>query len=1419
VVSAAFEDLEQLVAASSVLGYLNFSDGRPDPRWQRQVNEAWGWLARHGSSRPWDDLFDWLSTSLDSLAISGQAAFRNITQAREVLDLARRTLPAYRDWHRDLLPHLDDADLFGPFFLARVFEAVLAARSRDEATTEAILARLNDFVGQRPVAILESRPQGEPYAHEKTRPVPLYLRDPSLATKSNIDAMAAHGPYREVVLRALEILAGTDPGLLADAQLSLSVLEELAVDVRAYDHGHPANRRPNYVFGEWDPHHLDNQGRYCRYVVRKITLDALMDRVRNPGSLSPDEALFEGAAVLAGTILMGCGVSGMSPTSYDSTMTLTSLLPRIIKYRDAFYEQLLARLTGPHADRIRQEVTTTRQPFGAARQHLNAFLARHRAIQLQHRYLALLFAEMGYPEASTVEANRIPTASVRIQSNILGQLTSGQHETDLAGADQPTHAGADQSTSSRLAQAAARLPQIEDLLRRGIACGALPDPWNILGFQGLFPLSPAREDSIRDPRLEELLDVVEQLFNLYARLMSEAAASGQPDLARSLDGQLKRLAEWWDRFATTTVSDLRRVHGGEALSSARNVSKALVKWRTRGEGAADISFWREQLSGFRSPKAYALVVDALLRKSDYRAAMALATSWLEQAERVPLEDGSHSFHGLVLRWMLALTRVGESTEQPAESPLTQAQRRDLVVRLFGLIEANADDYWEVPALLNEAEAEHKDRDEPEEEEDLYGAAYEDVTYRDTTDDREGSVSDGGPEQPPYDLEEDADRLERRLRFQSTLARLWQIAARFLSAGPGAEDLAGADQSRTDAETYRQLLATLRDWLAAAREKQARLLALLDAIHAHPVPEPSGDYDSLVEYDRRRVVKEQMLYTTIGTGLDASLAVTALHGGCTVVAERLAGSDQSTHAGADQSRTGETLAGHAPSAADQSLTETREHRNSPPWETLAIQLERSLFRGDAAAVRDTLPRFLVQFREEPLLFTPLTEGGSPRQILRVRIAQTSLRGLLANLPRLGLLRETYELLRTARAMEQQRPPRGRGVTEFNHFFQTAYQAVVESLIDSSASWREEDLAGAGQSTTRDDALVRLLERLSAPFLALWIEHSRSLQLSVLEGVGSDSDWRATRAFIQRFGAELFHARFMTLGNLRGILHRGVGAYLEYLRDNADPLKPSSLLEELERGTLRRDDVIRRLELILQAVIENYEEYKDYNATTTQSDYGENLWVLLEFLRLKVAYDRNAWQFKPMVMAHEVLAKRGRASAARRWETALAQYTQDLARQHLEALERLERERSVRLGTVRDRLGERFLKPLALDRLAAQIEPAMAAARQGLHVRLAESAEGASHEQVGSGESNQVPPAPGPFARLLEELQPHVANPVGVGLDVPYWLRRLETEVHRVQAAQTTIASLAEHFFRVPRRPLSLDDLVRQLNEWQIPALPQ
>src|SRR5262249_4044143 len=177
---------------------------------------------------------------------------------------------------------------------------------------------------------------------------------------------------------------------------------------------------------------------------------------------------------------------------------------------------------------------------------------------LQHRYLALLLAEMGFPEASRRQAAHIPVASVRLLSEIHLRLATGRIHADRG----------------ELAEAAGLLPDVEDLLRRGIDCAAAVDPWNVLGFQGLFPLSPAAEDRTPAPRVGHLIHVVEQTLTLYARLMSEAAAAGQAELGGRLAGEMSRLAAWWDQFATVEVHDVRHVHGGEAASSAEHVAAA-----------------------------------------------------------------------------------------------------------------------------------------------------------------------------------------------------------------------------------------------------------------------------------------------------------------------------------------------------------------------------------------------------------------------------------------------------------------------------------------------------------------------------------------------------------------------------------------------------------------------------------------------------------------------------------------------------------------------------------------------------------------------------------------------------------------------------------------------------------------------------
>ena len=241
----------------------------------------------------------------------------------------------------------------------------------------------------------------------------------------------ATGPYQPLLEQALEILRSTDPDILARAWFDLERVEEIALDPRAYDFDHPAGRRPNYHFGQWDPHRISQSGYYTRFVLQQITLDALLSRCQQGGSdLPPAECLEEAATVLAGTMLMASGTSGNSPSCHDSSVTLSTLLPQIAAYRDDYYQQRLNQIEGDHGQRLRSEAERGRQPFGGARQHLNHELARQRALQLQRVHLAHMYARMGYPEVAIEQVNSVRVAAARMICKIYCHLTSGHNAID-----------------------------------------------------------------------------------------------------------------------------------------------------------------------------------------------------------------------------------------------------------------------------------------------------------------------------------------------------------------------------------------------------------------------------------------------------------------------------------------------------------------------------------------------------------------------------------------------------------------------------------------------------------------------------------------------------------------------------------------------------------------------------------------------------------------------------------------------------------------------------------------------------------------------------------------------------------------------------------------------------------------------------
>ncbi|WP_171472217.1 hypothetical protein [Frigoriglobus tundricola] len=765
-----FHELSRRTEPAKLLGYLNFSDGRPDPRFQKGLADAAAHLLETGDPAPWRTLPQWLAHELNGLVAGGAPAFRDPAQARAVTAAALERLPAaYRAHHADLLAHQPDAALFGPFFLARCCEAVLkqgAPWGETGRLVSGALAALNDYVGYRPIAVLETRPSTEFYPHEKVRPVPVALAG----------AGVAPGTYADIVRPALKLLGETEPALLDEASFDPTKLDELAFDPRAHDHFHPVNKRPNVLFGEWDPHTIDNAGYFRRFVLRQMTLDTLLTWVA-PGPHAvgdPGERLFEAAAVLAGTVLMGAGVSGAGPSYHDSTVTLSKLVPRIARYRDAFYQRLLKQLPGAHGERLRAESEKRKQPFAGVRQFLNQAIATQRALHLQDRRMAQFYAAMGYPAAARDQAARIAAPAVRFGTEVRIRQTEAGFAADRG----------------RAPGAVALLAEVEDLLRRGIDCGALIDPWNILGYQGLFPIFPGREDTVRDPRAEELIHTAGRQLDLYARASAAAAVANDAPTRGHLTANMREFAAWWDRFATATVTDMPRIVGGERADAAEHVAEALGAWSLRKPNSNDIAFWRQHREGFTSPAAFAQVIEPLIERGEWKAATGLLMTWLSESDAVPMDEPGASFETLAERWVR-----GAGASDPA------AERAGLLRRFFELLEANAREDWLEPHEWLGEKRPPGDADD-EDDRDPFASAYEGMTYKDSADDGVDGAVAGDPPEPvgEFSLEAQADEIEDRLGFLHAVAKLWRLAARpdAWPPGDGASD------------------AALAGWLTAAR---------------------------------------------------------------------------------------------------------------------------------------------------------------------------------------------------------------------------------------------------------------------------------------------------------------------------------------------------------------------------------------------------------------------------------------------------------------------------------------------------------------------------------------------------------------------------------------------------------------------------
>ncbi len=536
---------------------------------------------------------------------------------------------------------------------------------------------------------------------------------------------------------------------------------------------------------------------------------------------------------------------------------------------------------------------------------------------------------------------------------------------------------------------------------------------------------------------------------------------------------------------------------------------------------------------------------------------------------------------------------------------------------------------------------------------------------------------------------------------------------------------------TERTVKSEQLDVIVSWRRRVHVLQDELLKLMHSVWDHGIDETGGDHDANVEYDIQLQTKFYLLNTIIATHLNCGVAEIGLL--CLIPGVKSPAAEQSAEV-------------------------------NPPQ--------------DVEKVRSQLAGQLRRLSQKPLLYVPLDNGGHPMQILAARAIQTDIRFLLKQLPRLGLLRETWHVVRMAHRMERESRPTQMAVTEFDRIFRTGLRNAIDCLIQSSRVWDD--------GSYSDEDLIELIGDILSHFRDQWFKHARTMRLSTVEGLRHDMIWDDVRGFIQRFGEDLFHARSLTLGNVRTILHNGVDWFLEQLSEHDDPLHPHPLLTALENAELDVDEAIEMLELVYGSVVDKFDRFLEYNTTTTHSDYGDRFYVLLDFLRVEAAYDRNAWERIPESIVHRSLSQAGCQNALTMLEEIIEGESRQDADQHLEDLAELEQQYGVHLPSISDRLNERFIKPLAVNRMISLIEPAMRS----------------------SGED--IDPAV-KFAQLQNEVNAYLRDSAGSAIDVPQWIQDLDREVSRLETPTDYIRP-AELQVRVPPVRISEQDVRNQLDNW-------
>ena len=136
----------------------------------------------------------------------------------------------------------------------------------------------------------------------------------------------------------------------------------------------------------------------------------------------------------------------------------------------------------------------------------------------------------------------------------------------------------------------------------------------------------------------------------------------------------------------------------------------------------------------------------------------------------------------------------------------------------------------------------------------------------------------------------------------------------------------------------------------------------------------------------------------------------------------------------------------------------------------------------------------------------------------------------------------------------------------------------------------------------------------------------------------------------------------------------------------------------------------------------------------------------------------------------------------WRRALSERIAEEANRYVRQMTKLQTRYAMQLPTIADRINERFLRPLIIDRMRALVEPA-----------------------VNDRSENA-------FAILEDESSLLLKQPSGVGFEPPAWLLALEDEVRRVRRESRMVDEQRLFESLLPAVDLTIEEVQEQIDSW-------